>query len=94
MKTIVPRTIWTHNRQLLLPLDFAYANFIRQALLNELKAYGLDPKVESFEHLAWKRGTANFEILKPAHRKLHTISLAGAPSTNTGGIEGEVLYLG
>ena len=60
----------------------------------KLRSYGLDPKFEPFEHLGWRRGTARLEILEPIHRELATISLAGAPSTDRGGISGDVLYLG
>lgn len=63
-------------------------------IVKELESYGLNPRIESFEHLAWKRGTAKLEILEPIQRDLHTISLAGAPSTAPNGIEDDILFLG
>lgn len=66
----------------------------RDFIMAELKSYGFDPKIEPFDHLGWRRGTAKLEILEPINRELMTISLAGAPSTDPGGVTGDVLYLG
>jgi hypothetical protein len=66
----------------------------REFIVQEFKSYGLDPKVETFEHLGWRRKTASLQIIEPVDRKVQTISLAGAPSTDPGGIEGVVLYVG
>ncbi|TVQ26619.1 MAG: M20/M25/M40 family metallo-hydrolase [Spirochaetaceae bacterium] len=63
-------------------------------ILDELRAAGLDPTIEEFEHLAWERGSASLSVTAPVTRKLLCISLAGAPSTPAGGIDGEILYLG
>jgi len=66
----------------------------REFIINELKTYGLEPKIEPFKHLAWKRGTAKLEVLKPIKRELVTISLAGCPSTEPDGVTGEILDVG
>lgn len=66
----------------------------REFIVGELKEYGLKAKLEPFEHLGWKRGTAKVEILEPFERELLTISLASGPSTDPGGITGEIVSVG
>lgn len=66
----------------------------RDFIVGELKEYGLKAKLEPFEHLGWRRGTAKVEILKPFERELQTISLAGGPSTDSEGITGEIVTVG
>lgn len=66
----------------------------RDYIVAELKSCGLNATVEPFEHLGWRRKTARLQILEPINREVQTISLAGAPSTPAGGIEGVVVYVG
>jgi len=66
----------------------------REFIVGELKEYGLKAKMEPFEHLGWKRGSAKVEILEPFNRELKTISLAGGPSTDMGGIMGDIVDVG
>lgn len=66
----------------------------QEYMMNELTSYGLKPRLEEFEHLAWQRQSSQLEILSPIAKELMSVSLAGAPSTPTEGIEGEILFLG
>jgi Iap family predicted aminopeptidase len=66
----------------------------RDFIVDELNDYGLQVKLESFEHQGWKRGTASVKILEPFERELLTISLAGGPSTDSEGITGEIVFVG
>ncbi len=65
----------------------------REYIISELKEYGFKPKIEKFEHLGWKRGTADLKILHPYERQLTASSLAGGPSTQ-GDIGGTIVSVG
>ncbi len=49
---------------------------------------------EAFTHLAWRRGSASLKVTDPVSEVLDCISLAGSPSTPTGGVSGKILFLG
>ncbi len=73
----------------------AYARAVEFAL-RKFREYGYsDVKTESFSLRAgWQRGTARAEVLAPAKRTLHVVSVPWCRSTPAAGIEGELVDLG
>jgi carboxypeptidase Q len=58
----------------------------------KLKALGFENvQIETFPMTAWVRGAERAEILTPFPQQLSAISLGGAPPTDAGGVEGEVV---
>lgn len=66
----------------------------QQYIMQKLQSYGLQPHLEEFEHLGWQRVSSRLELVTPVAQELLAVSLAGAPSTPEGGLEGEILFVG
>lgn len=61
----------------------------------KFRSYGIqNVRLEPFTIPAgWQRGTASGELIAPISRRLHVASMAWAPSTALGGVEGEVVLI-
>jgi len=66
----------------------------RDYILNKLGDYGLqDVHLESVDFLLWRRGNARLELRAPTQRSLGCLSLAYSPSTESEGVEADMVFV-
>ncbi|MGD2201285.1 MAG: M20/M25/M40 family metallo-hydrolase [Candidatus Bathyarchaeota archaeon] len=64
-------------------------------MAKKLREYGLEKvALDDFKYIGWKRGEAKLELLSPREEELYTQSLALSPPTESGGLEGDIIFLG